>query len=131
MILLDTSVLIDALTGGRRLAPALRRTIESGERVAIPSLVLYEWQRGPRRPEELAAQEALWPSEAAIAFGPDEAATAANLYRSTRGARGREIDLAIAACAIRWNAALWTLNVKDFRDVQGLTLFATASRSKP
>ena len=123
MILLDTSVLIDALTGGRRSAPALRRTIESGERVALTTLVLYEWQRGPRRHEELAAQEALWPADAAIAFGPEEAAAAAALYRVVRAPRGREMDLAIAACAIRWNAALWTLNIKDFRDVPGLNLF--------
>ena len=63
MILLDTSVLIDALTGGRRSAPTLRRAIETGERVAFTTLVLYEWQRGPRRPDELAAQEAFWPAE--------------------------------------------------------------------
>lgn len=123
MILLHTSVLIDALTGGRRSAPALRDVIQSGERVAIPSLVLYEWQRGPRRTEELAAQEALWPSGTAIAFGPAEAAAAATLYRSVRAPRGREIDLAIAACAIAWNAALWTLNNKDFRSVPGLALY--------
>jgi len=123
VILLDTSVLIDALAGGHRSAPALRRTIESGERVALTTLVLYEWQRGPRRPEELAAQEALWPADAAIAFGPEEAAAAAALYRVVRAPRGREMDLAIAACAIRWNAALWTLNIKDFRDVPGLNLF--------
>jgi predicted nucleic acid-binding protein len=123
VILLDTSVLIDALTGPRRLAPMLRLTIESGERIMLTTLVLYEWQRGPRRAEELAAQEALWPSSAAIAFGPEEAATAAALYRSVRAPRGREIDLAIAACAICWSASLWTLNVKDFRDVPGLALF--------
>jgi predicted nucleic acid-binding protein len=126
VILLDTSILIDSLTGGRRSAPALRRAIESGERLALPTLVLYEWQRGPRRPEELAAQEALWPAAAAIAFGSEEAATAATLYRSVRAPRGREIDLAIAACAIRWSAALWTLNVKDFRDVPGLNVFMPA-----
>jgi len=91
--------------------------------VALTTLVLYEWQRGPRRPEELAAQEALWPADAAIAFGPEEAAAAAALYRVVRAPRGREMDLAIAACAIRWNAALWTLNIKDFRDVPGLNLF--------
>jgi predicted nucleic acid-binding protein len=125
MILLDTSVLVDALTGSRRSAPALRRAIESGDRIALSALVLYEWQRGPRRQEELAAQEALWPAAAAIAFGPDEAATAAHLYRSIRAPRGREIDLAIAACAICWDAALWTLNVKDFHDVPGLELFGT------
>jgi predicted nucleic acid-binding protein len=123
VILLDTSVLIDALTGARRAAPALRGAIASGERIALSTLVLYEWQRGPRRAEELAAQQALWPSDAAIAFGPDEAATAATLYRSIRTPRGREIDLAIAACAICWSATLWTLNVKDFRDIPGLELF--------
>ena len=120
MILLDTSVLIDALTGARRSAPAVRRAIERGERVTLATLVLYEWLRGPRRPEELAAQEALWPRESAIAFGPAEAATAAELYRSVRSPRGREIDLAIAACAICWDAWLWTLNPDDFRDVPGL-----------
>jgi predicted nucleic acid-binding protein len=123
VILLDTSVLIDAFTGARRSAPALRSAIESGDRIALSSLVLYEWQRGPRRPEELAAQEALWPSEAAIAFAAEEAATAAVLYRSVRAPRGRELDLAIAACAICWSAALWTLNTKDFIDVPGLDLF--------
>ncbi len=123
MILLDTSVLIDTLTGGRRSAPALRRAIESGERIALPTLVLYEWQRGPRRDEELAAQEALWPGDNAIAFGSNEAATAAALYQTVRAPRGREIDLAIAACAICWSAELWTLNVKDFRDVPGLAMY--------
>lgn len=122
MILIDTSALIDALTGARRSAPALRRAIESGERVALTTLVLYEWLRGPRRPEELAAQAALWPSETAIAFGAAEAAMAADLYGSVRSPRGREIDLAIAACAICWDARLWTLNVEDFSDVPGLEL---------
>jgi predicted nucleic acid-binding protein len=40
-----------------------------------------------------------------------------------RAARGREIDLAIAACAICSDARLWTLHVDDFRDVPGLELF--------
>ena len=57
MILLDTSVLIDSLTGPKRSAPTLRRAIAQGERILIPSLVLYEWLHGPRLPEEIAAQE--------------------------------------------------------------------------
>jgi predicted nucleic acid-binding protein len=36
--------------------------------------------------------------------------------------RGREIDLAIAACALQDGAALWTLNTADFRDVPELRL---------
>jgi predicted nucleic acid-binding protein len=122
VIVLDTSVLIDSLSGPKRSAPALRRAIESGERILIPSLVLYEWLRGPRLPEELAAQEALLPSESAIPFGPREAALSAKLDRALRRPRGRQIDLAIAACAVSRQAALWTLNRADFEDVPGLRL---------
>jgi predicted nucleic acid-binding protein len=119
---LDTSVLIDALTGPRRSAPALRGLIERGERLALSTLVLYEWLRGPRRPEEIQAQEALFPRDEAIPFGSGEAALAADIYRQTRRPRGREIDLAIAACAVSHGAAFWTLNPADFSDLPGLTL---------
>lgn len=125
MIVLDTSLLIDALTGPRRSAPALRRAIEQGERILLPSLVLYEWLRGPRRPAELAAQQALFPAAAALPFGPAEAARAAQLYVALPRPRGREIDLAIAACALVLGAPLWTLNPRDFRDLPGLKLRAT------
>jgi predicted nucleic acid-binding protein len=123
VIHLDTSILIDALTGPRRSAPALRRAIEQGERVLCSTLVLYEWLRGARLPAEMAAQEALFPREAAVAFGFHEAVTAAGLYRLVKRGRGREIDLAIAAVAIAQGAALWTLNVEDFRDLAGLVLY--------
>lgn len=122
MIHLDTTALIDALTGDRRSLPRLRQAIDRGERVLVSTLVLYEWLRGPRRPEELADQELLFPSESAVAFGPSEAAAAARLYKHVKRARGREIDLAIAACAIAQKSALWTLNREDFADIPGLTL---------
>ena len=53
---------------------------------------------------------------------PLEAATAARLYQSVKRPRGREVDLAIAACAIAWEARLWTLNRNDFKDIPGLEL---------
>jgi predicted nucleic acid-binding protein len=37
--------------------------------------------------------------------------------------RQRQADLAIAACAIRHGASLWTLNPADFADVPGLSLY--------
>ena len=123
MILLDTSVLIDSLTGPKRSAPALRKAIERGERILIPSLVLYEWLRGPRLPQEIAAQEALFPSESAVPFGPQEAALSAKLYRLLRRPRGREIDLAVAASAISRQAQLWTLNGADFEDIPDLRMW--------
>jgi predicted nucleic acid-binding protein len=51
-----------------------------------------------------------------------EAAIAADAYSRMRRPRGREIDLAIAACAIAHGAALWTLNRADFADIIGLGL---------
>ncbi len=121
MIVLDTSVLVEALGGGT-MAGELRAAFEEGQRILLPTLVLYEWLRGPRRPEELAAQEALFPAETAIPFAPPEAARAAELYRVLPRPRGREVDLAIAACALSWGGALWTLNRADFQDVPGLEL---------
>jgi len=122
VILLDASVLIDALTSPGRSAASLRRAIADGERILVPALVLYEWLRGPRRPEELAAQEALFPRESAVPFAAPEAALAAELYARLRKARGREIDLAIAACALVRNATLWTLNAEDFDDIPDLSV---------
>lgn len=122
MILLDTSVLVEGLGAGGTMRQQLRDTISRRERLAIPTLVLYEWLRGPRVEEELAAQEALFPASDSVPFGPDEARLAADLYRKVSRPRGREIDLAIAACALSWRCTLWTLNVGDFSDIPGLEL---------
>ena len=89
VIHLDTSVLVDALTGPRRSAPALRGVLDQGERIGIATLVLYEWLRGPRRDAELLHQEALLPAAEALPFGPREAALAAELYRLVPRARQR------------------------------------------
>ncbi len=122
MIHLDTSVLIDALTGPRRSMHALRRVVADGNRLGISSLALYEWRRGPRTELELAVEAALLGPEAIAAFGEAEARIAAAVYRAVRRARGREIDLAIAACAMTQDAGLWTLNPADFDDIPGLEL---------
>lgn len=122
MIVLDTSILVDALTGPRRSAAGLRLAIERGERLLVPALVLYEWLRGPRVTQELAVQEALFPSEAALPFGPQEASAASRLYSTVARPRGREVDLAIAAHAVVRGAALWTLNPADFEDLPDLSL---------
>jgi predicted nucleic acid-binding protein len=122
VIVLDTSVLVDSLSGPKRSASGLRKVIENGERVLVPSLVLYEWLRGPRLPPEIAAQEALFPSDESLVFGPREATLSAQLYKSLARARGREVDIAIAACAILRDAELWTLNTADFNGIPKLRL---------
>lgn len=123
MIVVDTSVLVESLGAGGCMSKALREAFAGGERCLLPSLVLYEWLRGPRTDAELTAQEALLPSAEVLPFGPEEAAWAAELYQVLPRSRGREIDLAVAACALSWNGTLWTLNTRDFEDVPGLTLY--------
>jgi predicted nucleic acid-binding protein len=122
VILLDTSALVDCFTGAKKSGTALHRAVDRGEWLQLPAPVLYEWLRGPRLPEELSYQEALFPIDATLPFGPAEAARAAELYRTLPRARGREMDLAIAATALTWDARLWTLNVEDFKDVPGLVV---------
>jgi predicted nucleic acid-binding protein len=122
IIHIDTSALVDALSGPRRSLDTLIDLTERGHRLGLSSIVLYEWLRGPRTRAELATQEDLFPSEQVAAFGPTEAAIAARLYKQASRARGREIDLAVAASAIANGAALWTLNPADFRDIPDLRL---------
>ena len=119
---LDTSALVDALTGPRRSLESLTALAEQGHRLTLSTIVLYEWLRGPRTRAELSAQEDLFPRDAAVAFGAAEADVAAKLYERVQRARGREIDLAVAACALADGAALWTLNRDDFQDIPDLRL---------
>jgi predicted nucleic acid-binding protein len=76
----------------------------------------------------LALQESLFPARSAIPFGAEDAIVSADLYRKVRRALNRQVDLAIAACALVRDARLWTLNRAGFRDVPGLRLYATAPK---
>jgi predicted nucleic acid-binding protein len=126
MIHLDTSVLIEVFDGKKPLAPHLRRLLNAGERISLSTIVLFEWRRGPRISEQIEAQEALFPSSDATTFGPEEALLAADIYKKIKRPRGREIDIALAACAIVHDAVLWTMNNPDFRDIPGLKLLESA-----
>ena len=54
VILVDTSILVDAFTGPRDLLVSLTGTVQLGERLGFPALVLYEYLRGPRSEAEIA-----------------------------------------------------------------------------
>jgi predicted nucleic acid-binding protein len=125
---LDTSVVIDAFTSPFRSRLELRALVADGHRPAISTPVLYEWLRGPRLEVERVDQEAVLPVAETITFDAACAQTAARLYRDIRRPRGREVDIAIAACAIEHGAALWTLNPADFGDIPGLKLYSSPRR---
>ena len=119
----DTSALVGALTGHRRALETLTSYVEQGHRLGLSSIVLFEWLRGPRNRVELTAQEELFPRESVIPFGAAQAEIAARIYRTVANSRSREIDLAVAACALADGAALWTLNPADFKDIPDLKVF--------
>ena len=119
---LDTSALVGALCEPRDAFDRLRTFAEEGHRVRLSAIALYEWLRGPRTIGELRVQEELFPGAQAVPFGTEAAAQAAALYAQLPRARGRDLDIAIAACALVHDASLWTLNPRDFSDVPGLRL---------
>ena len=121
---LDTSVLIDSLTGSPPAPDPVAQQIRAGHRLSISTLVLYEWLRGPRTDAEQALRAQLFPDADLVVFGLEEALRAAALYRALSRSRQREVDIAIAACAIEHEAALWTLNPQDFKDIPGLRLYS-------
>jgi predicted nucleic acid-binding protein len=98
------------------------KAFERGEGMLLSTITLCEWLRGPRTHAELILQQNLFPGTSILPFSAEEAAIAARLYRSVPRARGREIDLMIAACAIHHEAELWTLNISDFKDIPDLRL---------
>jgi predicted nucleic acid-binding protein len=126
--LFDTSVLIDCFCGYRRSLATFERIVEAGNPVILTTIVLYEWLRGPRTAEELRDQEFFFPINSAIPFDIEDARLSAELYRLVKRARGREADLAIAACAIRREALLWTLNLKDFAEIPRLRHFPVSKQ---
>jgi predicted nucleic acid-binding protein len=120
MVHVDTSALVDALTGPRRSLGALTALVDEGHRLGMSAIVFFEWLRGPRTAVELAAQEALFPEEAIVPFGANEARLAAQVYKHLKRPRGRDIDIAIAASALAHGAAIWTLHRADFHDIPDL-----------
>ena len=118
----DTSALVDALAGRRRSLARLKEFVREGHRLKLSAPVLYEWLRGPRTVGEMRDQETMLPRSAVVPLDAEVAATAADLHGQVPRARSREMDLAIAACAIANDAALWTLNEEDFGDIPGLEL---------
>lgn len=119
---LDTSALVDALADPSDSSDRLRAFIGDGHRLRLSSIVLYEWLRGPRTPGEFRVQGELFPRGQSVSFDVPAATRAADLYLNLTRPRHRAADFAIAACALVDEAALWTLNPKDFGDVPGLTL---------
>ena len=104
---IDTSALIDALTGPRRSLDTLIGLADERHRLSISAIVLYEWLRGPRTRAELSVQEELFPRDRAVPFGPAQAALAARLYGAVNASeRPRNRPRCGGLRAARWRSPM-------------------------
>ena len=121
--------MIAVLAGERPLLAAYESAAAAGHRLELSSPALYEWLRGPRLDTELQMQRRLLPDDQVVPFTSAEASIAAQIYRQLKRGRGREMDIAIAACSVEHGALLWTVNPDDFKDIPGLRLYVAPPSS--
>jgi hypothetical protein len=122
-IVLDTTVLIDALRNRKQRRKLLAGLVASGQELVTSTISIAEVYGGLRPGEEGATQAFLagleWiPVSAAIAV------EAGNLNASLRrqGQTRSITDMVVAATALIYGCSVATDNLKDFQ-IQGLRLF--------
>jgi len=113
-LLLDTTVLIDALRG-RAAADRLRRLREGSDPPYVCAINVEELWRGSRPAEEPAIRQLLSGLRVAP-LGAEEGEMAGRwrLAFSTKGKTLSQADCLIAAAAVRIGANLATANPEDF-----------------
>lgn len=128
MFCLDTNVVIGVMTArAPHLVARQKVELAHGTRLAIPALVLFELRYGASKsafPEKNLARLAdyLTATPEILSFDADDAAEAGDI-RAKLEAMGTPIgpyDVLIAAQARRRDAALVTLNRREFERVPGL-----------
>lgn len=112
MIHFDTNALIALPLWARQRHPAIRRVV-AGERVAVCSIVWYEFAIGPIEQSEIElAHDFLQGRIEPVDI--ETASLAAQLFNDCGRRRTLKTDALIAAAAIRTNAEFVTVNVADF-----------------
>jgi predicted nucleic acid-binding protein len=113
VIELDSNFLVAILYAKGRQSEMLHTWTRVGARIQISAIAWSEYLCGPLDPTVVALARKLVSS--VEAFTEEDAELASALFNGT-GRRSRShVDCMIAAHAIRRDAALATLNIRDFR----------------
>lgn len=117
---LDTDFLVYALSAAGPERRRLLAFLEAGEIVEISSVAWYEFCRGPRTPEQLAAARSFFAADGIVPFSEQFAAAAAESFRQLGSPRRRAADIAIGTTAALRGARLISRNARDFAGIPEL-----------
>ena len=124
MIIVDTDILIEILDKRSLLGEtALNKIKESTEPFSITSITLHELLYGQIKKSKDTNDVLKLP---VLSYTKEDAELSASLEAraESKGRRVSRTDSMIAAIAINYGAKLYTNNIKDFRNFEGLELFS-------
>ena len=120
----DTDVLVWGCAHPGPERERLFRILDAGAPVAMSAWAWYEFQRGPRSPEQLAAAAVLLGDSGIVPVSADIAEEAGEVFRALGSPRSRAADILIGVTARLCGATLLTRNAEDFAGIDGLILEA-------
>jgi predicted nucleic acid-binding protein len=125
---LDTDFLVYAVSQAGPERRLLLDLAGSDAEIQMSAVAWYEFCRGPRTPEQLAAARSFFFEDGIVAFSEELAAAAAEAFRRLGSPRRRAADVAIGVTAAALDAALLTRNARDFAGIEGLRVRVAAGR---
>ena len=119
---LDTDFAVYAFSWAGPERRQLLEVAEADRTIEMSAVAWYEFARGPRRPEQLAAARAFLGASGVVPLSDEIATTAAAVFRELGSPRRRTSDIAIGVTALLADATLFTRNAADFSDIPGLAV---------
>lgn len=120
VIELDSNFLVAVLDAGGSQSEMLHSWAQSGARIQISAIAWSEYLCGPLDAAVVPLARKL--INTVEAFTERDAELASELFNGTGGRSRSHVDCMIAAHAIRRDAALATLNIRDFRPFEKFAL---------
>lgn len=122
-LVIDTSILIDYLRGGKKWEDVLGK-LDKDTELYLPTIVIFELFSGKSttNPDTASKINAFLKFFQKVELDERIARRAGELFRDMNKNLGAP-DYIIAACAIELNATLLTLNTAHFAQITHLTLY--------
>jgi predicted nucleic acid-binding protein len=125
---LDTDFLVVGLSVAGKERQRLIELAESDAEIQMSSVAWYEYCRGPRTPQQIAAARSFFFEDGIVPFSEELAAIAAEVFRNLGSPRRRAADIAIGVMAAAMDAVLLTCNERDFAGIPGVEIDAVRER---